>query len=637
MHLASKRNGLATLAVVLLATSLVEAANKPTDEIFPNTTKGFISATDTQTLIDRWNETQLGMLGDDPLMKPFLDDLREQLRQERTKDKIDWGLAWDDVRDLSRGESAVAFMHTPGRRPVTAILVDVSGNQNAAVEVLNKIFKSLNSQRTTWKQEQVAGRDLTVFTLPRSAKDPNRPPQVAYFLKNNFLGAVDDAATARQIMQRMDAQPTDTLASLASYRKVMQRCAADAELAGPKEVGARWYVQPLEYAEARRVVDPNFLMSDKLDMIRVMKNAGFAAMRAMGGHLHLRTGEYDMLHRMAAYAPPPYEESMKMLDTPNNGPFPPFDWLPAGVASYTSGSWDLRTAVNNIESLYDQTVGNGDEGVWRDALRSIREDREGPRIDMEKRLFPHMGTRLTRIADVKTPITTQSERNLIIVDLRDAKAVNEALTQYYAKDPLATQKTAGQHPYWEIEPEESDEDFDAPRQRARNPAVPNRNQAASEADKTEPSGLAVAFDKLLVASHASLLREILEGNVKQPLAEDAEYQRVASLIQSEIQKRSWDKTCLWRYVNSDVAYLPSYELTRQGRLPASKSLIGEGLNMLMEEGPGGKPRQQKADGKKLPPYDQVRHYLTPVGGVGIREDGQDFQGWFFVSFGLGKE
>jgi hypothetical protein len=631
MHLASKRMA-AAVAVLLSAVGLTRAANKPTDQIFPNTTKAFVSATDTQALIEKWNETQLGMFGDDPLMQPFMDDLRDQIDEERKQDKIDWGIRWDDVRDLARGESAAAFIHVKGRRPATAILVDVTDNQDAAVAVLNKIFQSLHQQRSTWKQEKVANRNLTVFTLPRNPKDPHRPPQVAYFLKNNFLAAVDDAAVARQIMERLDAEATDTLARVAIYQKVMQRCAADAKLTDGDEPGARWYVQPLEYAEARRVIDPEFFMSDKLDMIRVMRNSGFAAMQAMGGYIHLRAGEYDTLNRMAVYAPPPYQKSMKMLETPNDGPFPPYEWIPANVAGYTSGSWDLRTAVNNIESLYDQTVGNGDEGVWRDALRSIREDREGPQIDMEKRLFPHLGSRLTRISDVKTPITTQSERNLFVLELRDAKAVETALEQYYAKDPLATKKSAGEHPYWEIEPEDEEEE-EAPR--SRNPALATK-QGASEAEKAEPSGLAVAHDKLLIASHASLLRELLEGKGQGTLAEDPQYQQVSNLIKREIEKRSWDKTCLWRFVRSDVAYMPTYELTRMGKLPESKSIVGEALNMVLEPEAGSNTRKQQVDGSKLPAYDKVRHYLTPFGGVGIRDESQEFQGWFFVSFGLGK-
>jgi hypothetical protein len=606
---------------------------KPLDEVLPNTTKGFVSATDMQTLEQQWDETQLGLLADDPMMKPFMDDLIDQLRKERSKDGIDWAFSWEEITSLARGEAAAAVLHTPGKRPVAAMLIDVTGNQQAAAATLDSIWKRLYNQRVTWKKEQVANRELMVFKLPRDPKDPQRPPEAAYFIKNNILGAISDGATARQIMQRLDGGGRDTLASVATYRKVMDRCQADAKDAGPEAPSARWYINPLEYSEARRSMDRNFLMSDKLDMLRVFKNSGFAGFQGVGGYVHLNNGGYDTLLRIAVYAPGPYQKSMRVFETPNNGPYPPYEWLSASLASYTSGSWNLRTAAENVESLYDQTVGNGDEGVWRDALRSIREDKDGPRVDLEKRLFPHLGGRLTRVSDVRQPVTTGSERQLFIAELTDAAAVESALEQFYAKDPLALRKDAGKFKYWEITPEEEDE----PRESTRpaNPALAGRGAPGKE--PVEPSGLAVAFDTLMVGSHASLVKEILEGKDQKPLADDPQYQRVVQVIKSEAEKRNWGKTALWRFVRSDVAYMPTYELTRMGKLPESQSMIGSMLDLFMEPGTAGKPRKQLVDGRKLPDYGEVRHYLLPWGGVIVREDGRDFQGWFGLSFTVGKE
>ncbi len=43
---------------------------------FPNTTRGFLSVTNVKTLEDHWDKTQLGQLAKNPVMKPFVDDLR---------------------------------------------------------------------------------------------------------------------------------------------------------------------------------------------------------------------------------------------------------------------------------------------------------------------------------------------------------------------------------------------------------------------------------------------------------------------------------------------------------------------------------------------------------------------------------
>src|SRR5688572_16439438 len=101
---------LAATALVTLTATSAKAA-KPTDTLLPNTTKGYLASTDVPAMIEQWDRTQLGKLLDDPLMKPFLDALQDQIRQDRSKDSIDWRLTWDDVESVARGEAAGAYIH----------------------------------------------------------------------------------------------------------------------------------------------------------------------------------------------------------------------------------------------------------------------------------------------------------------------------------------------------------------------------------------------------------------------------------------------------------------------------------------------------------------------------------------------
>jgi hypothetical protein len=378
-------------------------------------------------------------------------------------------------------------------------------------------------------------------------------------------------------------------------------------------------------------------MSDKLDLIRVAENAGFGGVQGAGGYVHLRSGPYDMLHRIAVYAPGSYEKSLKMFDTPNAGPFPPPKWLPAEIATYTSGSWNLKTAIDHFGPLYDQTIGNGDEGVWLDTLASIRDDKDGPKVDMEKRVFPHLGSRLTLVSDVAEPITTTSERRLVIAELTDAKAVADALGDYYKNDTLAKVKKVGEHSYWEIQPED-DGNNPIPLLNVQNPGAGGAAQnVAAPVEKIEASAVSVAHGHLLVASHVSLLTKVLGSQDAESLAVDAEYGRVSQHIDAELKKRSWSKSAIQRFVRSDVAYKPTFELTRMDKLPVSQTLLGQMLNSVLDQGTGGKPRKQRVAGNKLPEYKAVQGYFTPSGGLGVREEGEAFQGWFLISFTLGKD
>jgi hypothetical protein len=217
-----------------------------------------------------------------------------------------------------------------------------------------------------------------------------------------------------------------------------------------------------------------------------------------------------------------------------------------------------------------------------------------------------------RISDVVEPIEISSERRLLVADLADAKEALAALEAFYKNDKTAKKQQAAGHEYWEIWPEE-----------------PQPGDL--------PSGVAVARGQLLWASQAQMLKDYLQDvSEAKRLSADADYRLVMKHLQEEAKSRTWDKICLQRFVRSREAYKPTYELTRQNKLPLSDTMLGGLLNMVIGQDAGGKPRQQKVAGDKLPPYQQVEHYFLPAGSLGVREDGKDFQGWFFLNLVLGK-
>ena len=70
------------VCTVALSISSLAVATPPSETLLPSTTKGFLSVPDVEELGNRWNETQLGRMANDPVMKPFVDDLREQITAE---------------------------------------------------------------------------------------------------------------------------------------------------------------------------------------------------------------------------------------------------------------------------------------------------------------------------------------------------------------------------------------------------------------------------------------------------------------------------------------------------------------------------------------------------------------------------
>ena len=72
---------------------------------------------------------------------------------------------------------------------------------------------------------------------------------------------------------------------------------------------------------------------------------------------------YELIHRTAVHAPPPYEKSMKMLVFPNHADFAPQPWVPRDIATYMTGYVDIANAFDNFGPMFDELFGEGEPGV----------------------------------------------------------------------------------------------------------------------------------------------------------------------------------------------------------------------------------------------------------------------------------
>ncbi len=90
-------------ALVAGAPAALAQAGNASEDLLPATTKGFFAVTNLSDLSAHWNKTQLGQLMDDPVMRPFSEDLRRQMqgRWSGLRDKL--GLTLDDLEGVPGG------------------------------------------------------------------------------------------------------------------------------------------------------------------------------------------------------------------------------------------------------------------------------------------------------------------------------------------------------------------------------------------------------------------------------------------------------------------------------------------------------------------------------------------------------
>ena len=627
----------AWLVLVIPAWSL--AQQRSHEALLPNTTQGYVSVANVEQLRASWNQTQMGQMLQDPVMKPFAEDLRNQIENRLSQVNRRLNLTLDDFRGIPSGELSIAVIQPAPGQAAAAVLADVTGNDRQVAALLQKIDQNMQRRQATKAQRMAFGANLTVYTIP--PRQGERQPRTAvFFLHQNILGAADNLAIAEGIVGRMAGPARDSLAQRPAYQAVMARAQASLSNMAPE---MRWFISPFAYAETIRAADLGQKPRRRgKDMLQILANQGFTAIQGVGGfvNFYANNGRYDLLHRTAIFAPPVpgaaanerYQLAARMLQFPNGAPLDPQPWVPRELATYTSFNWQTHQAFEYSRTLVDAVV--GEEGVFEDVIDSIEQDPNGPQINLRRDLIAHLGTRVTVLTDYTMPITPKSQRLVVAVESINPAALAMTIQKTMQTDPDARRVQFGQHAIWEIV--ETSEELPQLPELQFNGFDPIGGAGADEGRPRLPNAaVAVANGHLYVASHIDLLKKILQGHdPRETLAQSFDYR----LVTEELGQLQPDPYSALAFSRTADEYRPTYELVRSGRMPEAQSLLGRLLNALMTEGEvgeeeAGQLRQQRIQGDKLPDFERIRRYFGPSGAVVVSEE----NGWFMLGMMLSSQ
>ena len=122
------------------------AVSPPSETLLPNTTKGWLSVPNVDLVRDNFKLTQMGKLVDDPAMKPFMDDLSEQIEGKVSEAGVKLGISLADLDGVYGGEVAIGMLKPDAKDKnshAIALVVDITGKRAAADALLAKIDKNL--------------------------------------------------------------------------------------------------------------------------------------------------------------------------------------------------------------------------------------------------------------------------------------------------------------------------------------------------------------------------------------------------------------------------------------------------------------------------------------------------------------
>ena len=384
-----------------------------------------------------FNATQLGQLANDEIMRPFVEDLKRQIRQNGSRRLEKLGVTFEDLRGIVSGEVALAMIQPAENVAVALALVDVSGHEREARALLDRMADNLTKQGG---QHCVRLQESTVavFELPHREGE-RQARQTASFLKEGLLCIGDDVRTVEEVLRAATTERKNDLASLPAFRESMARLDKARGDSG-KAPHIRWFLEPFGYAG----VHADSQAAKTSARRAALRRQGFSAIRGLAGHVTFASDRYELLHRTVIYAPPAPQEDAKSSDKyashqdaglPEQQDIQPESWIPRELATYSSWNWNLQKAFDASKSLVDEWVGQPGDEILQSILDDLRDARDGPRYNMEKDLVGNLRGRVTLITDYQTPIGPKSERWVAGVPTSDAKTVAAALEKSMKNEP----------------------------------------------------------------------------------------------------------------------------------------------------------------------------------------------------------
>ena len=418
------------------------------------------------------------------------------------------------------------------------------------------------------------------------------------------------------------------IAALADIPSFQQSINTVASASGELAPHVRWFMEPIGFAmvvressQARNKQAPK----RGQDNLQIIANQGFDAIEGVGGHVNFKTKDFEILHRSHLYAPgmpgpQRYRLAAQMMQFPNGTGLEPERFAPIDLATYLSVHWKLQDAFKFSETLVNEIVGA--DTFFNSFLKGLKNDPNGPQVDILADLIAHLAERATVMTDHVLPITPQSERMLLALETTNPNQVRKFLEKALKNDPDARPHKIQGEDVWEILPKEDDEDPDE----LKINGLPGFEGAEEEPEEKPEERLllnsaltVIDYENqgyLLVANNIELLKKVLDVYKKkntQTLAQAEDYIQVAK----HLKELGANLDSVRMFSRTDQDFRPTYELIRQGKMPESKTMLGKILNRML--GPEEGLRDQKIDGKKLPEFQKISGYFGPGGLYGHTE------------------
>ena len=605
----------------------------PAADLLPDTTAGFARIPSMPVFCDSWREMHIGHLIDDPAMQEFID--AQKARAENYLNSIDnkIGLRPKDLFEIASGEVVVAWLpfEKDKRRPYSlCVVADVRGNAQKTATIADQIDKDLKAGGAQRTDEKYRDQEIRVYTT-KPKPGQLKVEQIAIMHNDVRMIAADRDTVVKDLLDAIAGSPKGSAISRnPDFKKIIADATADVAKTANDDgkVCLEWFAKPFQMGRIMREVF-EVDRGNQVDILKLLEGQGFAVIRALGGIGVLNGKKFDLLHRGHVLANRPFQKAARMLDFFDAPREPIPNWVHENTASLNRLNWKMEQAFWASETLINDAL---DDEIFRDMIDGIRDDEEGPQIDLAKNFLPHLDDHALLITDNTKPIDVDSERMLIAIRLKDAAAVKRVIRKAMEVEPDATElKVLPDVEIWQFEQGEFEDDLDDQLsefgfdeevdEEGGKPLLDHWVIAVVE----KGPGSKVPY--LMFSSDPELLIEsakrIRAGGKAGSMATLPEVQKVVAAA----KELGGDPVAMDRIVQLKLSLRAKYELLRKGKLKESDSMLSEVFRRMVKDEDGGQPDPLNA--QKLPPIEKIEKHL-PDGGAFVTEtnDGWSLTGFF---------
>jgi hypothetical protein len=443
-----------SIAVVAIWLACWPAAAAPIDDLIPTDVALAVVTDNLSATAAAWERTRWGAA----LSGMAFDPLRRELRSRDLATPLHlrpwFGVDWAELANWQGPVALIVF--GDGKAAYSALLFPTSTGGDPS-PLAGAMSRYLTTKRLTRNEGMASGFRVVSGRLPVGDQPASGPASLA---SDRLFAIANNRSAALHLARVLASDEFKPLSSQSEYR---ESTASAAEVAGAQRI--RFWIRPLPLWTLARLGDAG---QRRPDWLAIGQRQGFDAVRSVSGIAEFReagASEIELRGKVAITSP--LTKAARLLEL-KSGPAPEIpQWLAGEFASLSLWQCDFPVAITSFGLIFDELAepGPSGQGLFKDLLDGLRDDPEGPRVDLRREVFPHLGPQVLSVVDRPASAETEAAQpaggnsspsgSLLVFQCRNSAAVKMALTRFYKSDEEVRHELLGADSLWTIGPGKS--------------------------------------------------------------------------------------------------------------------------------------------------------------------------------------